>query len=465
MDDHDREPSEGLSQEEEEVAQEEEAQPSNSDGGDAPPTNDPLTWPPHGTEIFVGNLPRALIDPEQLRSFLEQVGEIHCVELKTDPNNPAQNRGFAFVTFKTVEAALAAEDRFDGKEIPDFPGRKIRVTQSTVKNKLYIGGIDPAMTRAKLLEELNAALKGVVHVRLLNNRENPELSRGFAFVDFYNSRCADLARNIMGDAAFRLGGRQVTIDAVGPTTSELAQRTVRSIFVGSLPEGATEDQLKGLFGKYGEVEGVKIPRPRPGEARSTFGFVTFVERAAAARAVADVEGRPEIDTKQLTVKYGRPDQQAMEAGRGGGGGGHPMQGGGSGRGGCGGYYNRGGGGGGGFRGRGRGRDGGGGFGGRGGGGGYDGGGYGGGGMMGASGMMMGGMGGMVSLVPVQLPTGQMAYMMNPGMAGMMGMAGMGDGGMGGGGGVPMRGGGGYRGGGRGGWRGGGGRGGPRYQPY
>ncbi len=76
------------------------------------------------------------------------------------------------------------------------------------------------------------------------------------------------------------------------------------------------------------------------------------------------------------------------------------------------------------------------------------------------------MGGMVGMVPVQLPNGQMGYMLQP--TSVMGGYGSADGGMDRGG--PMRGRGGYGygggryGGGRG-RRGGGRGGGPRYQPY
>ncbi len=45
---------------------------------------------------------------------------------------------------------------------------------------------------------------------------------------------------------------------------------------------------------------MNIPRPREGEAYSRFGFVNFVERVGAMKAVEDPQ-RPAIDGAELVV--------------------------------------------------------------------------------------------------------------------------------------------------------------------
>ena len=49
-----------------------------------------------------------------------------------------------------------------------------------------------------------------------------------------------------------------------------------------------------------QVDRVNIPRPREGEAYSRFGFVNFVERVGAMKAVED-PARPAIDGVELLV--------------------------------------------------------------------------------------------------------------------------------------------------------------------
>ena len=57
---------------------------------------DPLSLPPHGTEVFIGGLPRGLTE-QQLRDFASEAGDVHSAKLIKDPNNPSQNRGYGFI--------------------------------------------------------------------------------------------------------------------------------------------------------------------------------------------------------------------------------------------------------------------------------------------------------------------------------------------------------------------------------
>lgn len=79
-------------------------------------------------KIFVGNLPWAVRDLELKEAFL-QFGEIvECaVILERDTG---RSRGFAFVTYKTTEAAQHAIAQMNGV---DMGGRKINVNESVSK--------------------------------------------------------------------------------------------------------------------------------------------------------------------------------------------------------------------------------------------------------------------------------------------------------------------------------------------
>ena len=463
-----------------------------------------MSMPAHGTEVFMGNLHRGATEA-QLRDFASEAGEVFSVKLTHDLEAPSQNRGFGFVLYQDRAGALTAMDRLAGREMPDFPGHKVRVAPSQAKNRIFMGGLAHSMTQEELRQAIEEplGLRGLLTVELAASREAPGTNRGFAFLEFHNAACAAAARKRLQDPDLRLAGRAVHVDYAEPAGRDApVAQAIRTVFVGNLPAAATEESLKAAFEGYGEVEKVNIPKPKEGSEGRRFGFVHFVERLAAARAVEDAV-KPEIEGVQLAVKYGKvqadPQQQQQQQGGG------VMGSGGYGAGGRGGYgAGRGRGG---FAGGGRG-----GYGGR-----FDNpqqqqqqypqqqqqqqpqqqqqyhqppgmqqafapgmmpGGYGGMGMAGG-GMMMGGMGGgMVPVMPVQLPNGQMGFMMQPAMMGgaLMGGVEDGSGGIGG----PMRsggrgawrgggGGGGYGGGGYGRGGDGGGRGGrggpPRYQPY
>jgi len=88
----------------------------------------------------------------------------------------------------------------------------------------------------------------------------------------------------------------------------------KRIYVGNLPYGATEDELRELFGQHGAVEGVDILFDRETGRSRGFGFVNMgdgdADKAIDALNGHDLDGRP----LRVNIARERPD-------RGGGGGG------------------------------------------------------------------------------------------------------------------------------------------------
>ncbi len=105
-------------------------------------------------------------------------------------------------------------------------------------------------------------------------------------------------------------------------------KLTKKVYVGNLSFNTTEDDVRELFGEYGNVESVAWITDRETGRFRGFCFVE-IEDAAAAKAIAGLDGK-DIDGRNLKVNEARPREE-----RGGGGGGR--------RGGGGGY--RGGGGG------------------------------------------------------------------------------------------------------------------------
>lgn len=60
---------------------------------------------------------------------------------------------------------------------------------------------------------------------------------------------------------------------------------VKVLYVKGLPESATDEKLRELFVKYGEIERAVIPPPKPGQPPRNFGFVHFADRKAALAAM------------------------------------------------------------------------------------------------------------------------------------------------------------------------------------
>ncbi|KAA0146932.1 hypothetical protein FNF29_07736 [Cafeteria roenbergensis] len=79
---------------------------------------------------------------------------------------------------------------------------------------------------------------------------------------------------------------------------------IRRIFVGGLPQSATEDDLGRHFVRFGEVVGCELMRDRANGRSRGFGFVTFASSAAAAAAAHT--RRATVLGQQVDVSFAHP---------------------------------------------------------------------------------------------------------------------------------------------------------------
>ncbi len=78
-----------------------------------------------------------------------------------------------------------------------------------------------------------------------------------------------------------------------------------SIYVGNLPQTATENELEAAFGQYGKVSDVKIVKDRETGRPRGFAFVEMPDGAEAAKAIEALD-LSEIGGRSMTVNEARP---------------------------------------------------------------------------------------------------------------------------------------------------------------
>ena len=79
------------------------------------------------------------------------------------------------------------------------------------------------------------------------------------------------------------------------------------IYVGNIPYSKTEEDIKDLFGQYGEVASVKYINDRETGRFRGFGFVEMSSAEEAKRAIENLENK-EFDGRTLRVNEARPRQ-------------------------------------------------------------------------------------------------------------------------------------------------------------
>lgn len=102
------------------------------------------------------------------------------------------------------------------------------------------------------------------------------------------------------------------------------------MYVGNIPFSTSDDELKELFGEFGEVTDVHIPEDRESGRPRGFAFVTMDSKDAMVSAIKDLDGA-EFGGRNLRVNEAKPREDRGGGGGGGGGGRGGNRGGGGGR--------------------------------------------------------------------------------------------------------------------------------------
>jgi RNA recognition motif-containing protein len=102
------------------------------------------------------------------------------------------------------------------------------------------------------------------------------------------------------------------------------------IYVGNLSYSVTDEDLREVFGEYGELAAAEVIKDKFSGQSKGFGFVDMPNNADADTAIKELN-ESVYKGRKLTVNEARPREQNRPRGGGGGGGGGGGWGGGGGR--------------------------------------------------------------------------------------------------------------------------------------
>jgi len=78
-----------------------------------------------------------------------------------------------------------------------------------------------------------------------------------------------------------------------------------NIYVGNLPYGATEDELKNAFSEFGEVSSVNIIKDKFSGQSKGFGFIEMPDSSEADAAI-NALNETELQGRNIKVNKARP---------------------------------------------------------------------------------------------------------------------------------------------------------------
>ncbi|KAJ8959522.1 hypothetical protein NQ314_006259 [Rhamnusium bicolor] len=251
--------------------------------------------PGSGCEVFCGKIPKDMYEDELIPLF-EVCGTIWDLRLMMDPMT-GTNRGYAFVTFTTRDAAQLAVQKLNDYEIRK--GKKIGVTISYNNHRLFVGYIPKNRDRDDLLEEFSKHAPGLMEVIIYSSPDDKKKNRGFCFLEYESHKAASLAKRRLGTGRIKVWGCDIIVDWADPQEEpdEQTMSKVKVLYVRNLTQEISEEKLKEVFELYGKVERVKKIKD--------YAFIHFEDRDNAVKAMEELDSK-EMGGSHIEVSLAKP---------------------------------------------------------------------------------------------------------------------------------------------------------------
>jgi nucleolin len=139
-------------------------------------------------------------------------------------------------------------------------------------------------------------------------------SRGFGYVHFATPEAAQKALALDGKM---IDGRPIRVDRSTPPDKTKARENrakafgdtqnepSATLFVGNLSFSVVEDTLYDVFGEFGSIKGVRLPKDRESGDAKGFGYVEFTHVEDAQKALEAMNGK-DVNGRAVRLDYTKP---------------------------------------------------------------------------------------------------------------------------------------------------------------
>jgi polyadenylate-binding protein len=273
---------------------------------------DPTLRRNNAANVFVKNLHEA-IDIKRLFDLFSPHGTI--LSCKVALNNEMKSKGFGFVHYSSVESASAAIDALNNK---DIEGKELYVAKferrmdrtSGKYTNVFVKNVPLTWTE----EDIRTQFSNFGKITSVCYPSKDGVQKGFAMVNFETHEQAERAVNeakslSVGETplfADRFQSRAERDQMLARRTHtfhrEMAQQSKNlNLYVKNLEEDMTDEQLKELFSKHGNVTSAVVMKDGKGISRG-FGFVCFKTKEEADRALGSMNSSL-VGKRRLFVNY------------------------------------------------------------------------------------------------------------------------------------------------------------------
>jgi len=175
------------------------------------------------------------------------------------------------------------------------------------KRTLYVGNLHKN-TSEYVLRELFRVIGNVVDVKMITHEGQTD-APPYCFVTYESHEQAMTALNAMNGRSLHKMPLKVNW-ATRPDGIRKDTSRDHHIFVGDLSQEITTNELRKNFEKFGEISEARVVRDSQTNRSKGYGFIAFVTKAAAAKAIEEMNnkriGTREVRTNWATSKRAPP---------------------------------------------------------------------------------------------------------------------------------------------------------------
>lgn len=173
-----------------------------------------------------------------------------------------------------------------------MPAQRDPLLRRSGQGNICIKGLKKTTT-ARQVFEICMEMGSVLSVKVPTMPDGT--NSGFAFVQFETEEIAQEAMNnyFSGGDAVEIDGSKVTAEKYVRKDQRAAAKanSWTNLLVKNVPADWTEDDLKALFSKHGEITSAVVVKTSPDGSRPSMGYVNFATNAEAEAALKAMDGQ------------------------------------------------------------------------------------------------------------------------------------------------------------------------------
>merc|ERR1711881_811964 len=272
------------------------------------------TTPYASASLYVGDL-HIDVTEALLCDIFNAVGPVASIRVCRDAVT-RRSLGYAYVNFHMM---VDAERALDTMNYTMIKGRPIRIMWShrdpsirkSGKGNIFIKNLDKSIDN-KMLYDTFCTFGNILSCKIAYDEQGR--SKGYGFVHYETEEAAETAiekvnAKMLKDKIVYVGKFKRKVDREGEVGG--AERKFANVFVKNLDEAVTEEQIRTLFEKFGEITSLALMKNEDGGSKG-FAFINFGEFEAAKKAVEEMYGELNGDKAMFVGRAQKKSERMAE---------------------------------------------------------------------------------------------------------------------------------------------------------